>query len=1070
MDAIYFNLCPICKQDLKTQEVENRICFTNNLQLSHNKLEEEFNNFLNFFQKIFDKPREIQKMWAKRILAGESFAAVAPTGVGKTAFGLSIALHLAQKGSHSYIILPTTLLVTQSISNIKEYAYKAGLNIVINDVSLGDGKSELIRVAVYHSKLNKQEKEAFFQTLDSSRIVITTSQFLSKNFEYIKDKKFNFIFVDDVDAILKASKNVDKILHLLGFRYKNGKWEGEPSGCLVVSTATAKKGKKAELFRTLLKFDIGSSRFAIRNIEDIVINRKDIDVLKRILREMRTGGLIYTPTVEEAKNLQGALCAEFKIGIATADSKTDFQRFEQGEVDYLIGTAAFYGTLVRGLDLPEKIRFAVFYGLPVFRIKVEDIHNASEKLISILAYLFQEQEEIKKFLPLGKLTPQKLKIIREAIIKILNSGREISNKDVVFRQGEIVFPDILTYIQASGRTSRFHSGGITKGASFILEEDKEVVHAFIKRASFYELEVREKSLDEIDFSTLNQEIDRTRKEYKKFSEDIIKPALFIVESPTKARSISRFFGKPSIRVINNIPAYEVATSNYILTITACLGHITDLTTERGFHGVEVGEKFIPIYASLKRCRECGYQFTAELLNCPKCNSQDLDDSKNRIDALRKLAQQSGLVIVGTDPDSEGEKIAWDIRNLLSGFADIKRAEFHEVTRKAITNALNNLRDMDTNLVKAQIVRRIEDRWIGFTLSEKLWQRFGDKNLSAGRAQTPVLGWIIQRAEENKSKKKIAIIKEWQLELDAEKEELEIEIELLSEERKEVSPLPPYTTDTLLRDANNLLKFDVRKCMTLAQDLFERGLITYHRTNSTRVSDQGMRIAKTYLGEDFSPREWFAQGAHECIRPTRPVDRYTLLRLIYEGMILDGLSSQHLALYDLIFRRFMASQCKNFNVLEARYKIKYDGKEVTEERVLNAEGKAFTLYKNYRLKPSLPTGKFEIKAQIREVPKVPLYTQSEIVQEMKERGIGRPSTYATIIEKLFLRKYIVEKNTKILPTSRGISIYKYLVQNYYNFVSEERTRILEEKMDQIEKNELDYLDALTELYEEINSIK
>ena len=310
-----------------------------------------------------------------------------------------------------------------------------------------------------------------------------------------------------------------------------------------------------------------------------------------------------------------------------------------------------------------------------------------------------------------------------------------------------------------------------------------------------------------------------------------------------------------------------------------------------------------------------------------------------------------------------------------------------------------------------------------------------------------------------------------LDVEDSKEELELEIELLEERGEERVPLPPYTTDTMLRDANAILKIPARDAMKLAQDLFESGLCTYHRTDSTRVSEVGLRIAKEYLGDDFVPRDWYMEGAHECIRPTRPIPKDTLQRLIQEGVIqVEEITSRHLALYDLIFKRFMASQCKPYRVKVARYLIRYDGKEIEEERILEAEGKAVELYKwSVWVKPELPTGKVRVKAEIRTVPKAPLFTQSDIVRLMKERGIGRPSTYATIVDRLFMRNYVIEKNGRVIPTKRGIDVFNYLASNYGKFVSEERTRLLEEKMDAVERGELDYFKALQELYEEIREI-
>ncbi len=1001
---------------------------------------------------------------------GESFAAVAPTGIGKTSFGILMALFFAKKKRKIYMIFPTTLLVNQAIEKIEEYSSKLGIDICLNE------ECEGIKIAFYHGNLKKSEKEKFFEILrnKSYDILITTTAFLPKNFKDINNV-FDFIFVDDVDAVLKASKNVDRILQLLGFYKTKEGWRGKARGVLMVSTATAKKGKKANLFRELLNFDVGSTTYAVRNIEDIVINSSKISDLKRILKLMGKGGIIYARKSDEAELIYEELKNEFKIGIVSSISKKDYELFEKGELDYLVGTAYFYGTLVRGLDLPEKIRFVVFYKAPVFRIRIEDIDSLSTNMLKVLALIFRDDERLRKFIPyLNSLSNTQEKELRGIIKQLIAEGKQ-RKKDVVIREKEVIFPDLRTYIQGSGRASRLFAGGITKGASFLLEDDEEILNAFVERAKYYDITF--KDLSEVDFDTLIKEIDETRMRFRKRGEakDIIKPTLFVVESPTKAKQIARFFGQPTLKIFKYDDrvaiAYEVPTTDRVLLITASLGHITDLITNKAFHGVEVNKVFRPIYASIKKCRNCSYQFTEERENCPRCGSSEIDDSKSRIELLRRLAKQSGNVIIGTDPDAEGEKIAWDIKNLLIGCGEIRRAEFHEVTRKAIMNALENLREIDENLVKAQIVRRIEDRWIGFVLSQKLWEVFNNRNLSAGRAQTPVLGWIIRRAEENREKKKVAFIEELNLSIENwDKEEIEMEIGLIEEKIELRSPLPPYTTDTLLNDANSILRFSANETMKIAQELFENGIITYHRTDSTTVSDVGLRIAKEYLGDDFLGRKWEKEGAHECIRPTRPLDRYDLERLIQEGVIAtENLTWRHLALYDLIFRRFMASQCRNFEVKLRKYEIRYDGNRLEEERVVEAKGKAYELYKSVWVKKPLPEGKYRFKVKIIRVPKAPLYTQSDIVSLMKQKGIGRPSTYATIIEKLFLRNYIIEKNRKLIPTEIGRRVFSYLSRNYGKFVSEERTRALEEKMDKIERGLADYTETLRELYNEIKEI-
>ncbi|MEM4539896.1 MAG: reverse gyrase [Archaeoglobaceae archaeon] len=1041
MDVVYQNLCPVCGKDLTSYEINLRFCNSNK---THFCVDDDLMPFLEFFKKCIGEPREIQKMWAKRVLNGDSFTLTAPTGIGKTSFGLAISLFLAMNGKRCYIIFPTSILVKQAVENLKSYSEKIGLDLSLND-------TEKFPVGFYHSDI--EDKGAFFEKIGEFRILITTAQFLAKNFEKMKDLTFDFIFVDDVDAVLKASKNVERILSLLGF----GK--GAEKGVLVVSTATAKLGKNVELFRKFLNFSIGSSQYYLRNIEDVIVDKKED--LPELLKRLGPGGLIYVRSIDECEKIYEELKSAFKIGIVTSKSSKDFELFSRGELDYLVGTAHYYGILVRGLDLPERIRFAIFIGCPVHRFRIEDIEKVPITTLRALTLILREDERLEKFVPKLNFI-KKIENELRAILKEVIAEGNLKVRDAVIRKGEVIIPDVRTYLQASGRTSRLHARGITKGASFVFEEDAEILRAFIERAKYYDIAFG--YIKNVDLDRLKKEIDESRK--RKEEVELIKPALLVVESPTKAKQISRFFGKPSVRFIDSIPVYEVPTEKYLLLITATLGHLTDLVINRGYYGVL--DNFTPVYGTIKKCKKCGNQFTDEE-SCPKCGSAEVDDAIKRISALRKLSQETEFVIIGTDPDSEGEKIAWDLSNLLCG--KIKRVEFHEITKKEITKALNNLREINENLLKAQVVRRIEDRWIGFVLSQKVQNYFGKKYLSAGRAQTPALGWVVDRFRASRIRKSIAFIPELDLAIESDQKEFEIIIELIEDKFETRTPMPPYTTNSLLFDANAILKLSTKQAMEVAQDLFENGLITYHRTDSTRVSEYGMRLAQEYLGENFKGREWFAEGAHECIRPTRAIDRFTLERLIEERVFdIDGFGWAHFALYDLIFRRFMASQCKDFEVHIKKYRITANGKSFEEERIVEAKGKAFELYKSVWVKKELTEGKFKVQAEVRKVPSAQLLTQAELIRLMKERGIGRPSTYAVIVDKLFARNYVLEKNGRLIPTKDGISVYDFLISNYAPFISESRTRALEEKMDAIERGKVDYLDALKELYEEIKKIE
>jgi reverse gyrase len=371
---------------------------------------------------------------------------------------------------------------------------------------------------------------------------------------------------------------------------------------------------------------------------------------------------------------------------------------------------------------------------------------------------------------------------------------------------------------------------------------------------FFELNIEQLKKEIEDERELVKNIKAGKIEKKK--EELMKTILFIVESPNKARTISSFFGKPSIRNFGGIKVYEVSLGNAHLIITASKGHILELTTDPiGLFGIEYKDgKFYPYYNTIKKCLNCGAQFTEyKDGRCPYCGSTNIDDSINRIKVLQDLAQEVDLIVIGTDPDTEGEMIAYSLYLVLYPFnRNIKRAEFHEVTKTAILNALQNLRDIDLNLVKSQVVRRIEDRWLGFSLSQIVQKHFNKNWLSAGRVQTPVLGWVIDRfIERNKSRSYILEItledgRKLYIDTDIKNrrninkvvrnlKDKEIEILEYKENEEKIDPLPPYITSTILQDANTILKIGVDRIMQILQELFESALITYHRTDSTRIS-------------------------------------------------------------------------------------------------------------------------------------------------------------------------------------------------------------------------------------------
>jgi len=1170
----------------------------------------EYESFKSLFSNIIGfPPFGPQKSWIIRVLRRESFAIIAPPGLGKTTFGMVSSIYFSQKNGKSILIFPTRSLVKQAVDRISEFTKKVEIET---------------KLLYYHSGLNESQREELYKSLIDGdfNIFISTNRFIIDRINEIKDTKYDFLFVDDVDTALKSSKSADSILNLAGFskeditavkdilrkaredesaytkiqEIRGNKLKGKT---IVFSSATLTKGNP--VLSALMGFRPGSSMIYIRKIIDTYtrLPKNDSDVVKLLrilLKKLGDGGLIFVPVdkgQEYAKWLEQQL-TDLNVAAITSAQANKIDEFVNGNLYALIGSATHYGILVRGIDIPWRIKYAIFVGIPKFKFKIGDIMNivALSRILSILSIITKDREVIN----LARRVRGKLRKLSPAAIAMLNSqtregkledetllkAYEVANKylkdneilnkvaelgDLVISSGNMLIPDYLTYIQASGRTSRIYGGELTTGLSVLLVDDDNLFRILNKKLSLV--------LDDITWHELNLENDRIgnenlhdivskinderKKIYKIKTEGEVEPSLqrvktilFIVESPNKAKTISNFFSKPSIRQIENIRAYETVLEDKILIVAASGGHVYDLTTQnQGIYGVDVSRKnnhyeFTPYYNTIKRCKN-GHQFTDYKDNgkCPICGTTEIiTDKTMTIEALRKLALEVDEILVGTDPDTEGEKIAWDIYLALRPFnPNIKRAEFHEVTRKAILQAINNPRSFNVYLVESQIVRRVEDRWIGFKLTEKVRQYVSENptikfrkeyinNLSAGRVQTPVLNWIVTRYEcynnhklrvyyttielEENQKLSFYVVKNHDASI---RKSSKVCIKIKNAEKREdtVNPLPPYTTDTLLYDSNTFYGISAQDTMKIAQDLFELGLITYHRTDSTRISNTGIGIAENYLKEIlgdvyskvFKPRSWGEEGAHEAIRPTRPLDEDQLKLLIDEGELelAKKLTNNHFRIYDLIFRRFITSQLMPLNVIKER--IEYEGygdceKEETKLLLLQSFSEFITAI-DFPLKQAdyskflyLPTtrvikgsivdkigGKKEFEAklqgsfiksliiegsQIKDY--IDLYTQADIISEMKKKQIGRPSTYATIINTILKRGYVLEskKSRKLIPTTLGIEVNKYLNQNFSKFVSEERTRGLLCLMDKIETGNENYINVLNEVYKEISEIR
>ena len=1139
--AIFENLCPNCGGDISSERLSKGLpcekCLPDEVKReevceflkegelkNYCELDEEVSKWEKFFkEKLGSPPWSLQKSWARKVFLKRSFAMLAPTGVGKTTFGLSIASYLSRRGERSYIILPTQLLVEQTAERIKRFGIKEDELIVWGKLS--DRRKR---------ELKKRIEEKDF------RILITTSMFLYKNYE-ILPKDFRFVFVDDVDSFLKTAKNVDKALLLLGFDEedinkaleliklkekpnKSGKdWEEirrrseelreisqKVNGVIAVSSATGNpRSNRIKLFRELLGFEVGRPVLSMRNIVDLYEKPENMrEALLNRIKELGRGGLVFLSSdygKEEVDKLKKFL---IKNGVKAITYEEDLTPFEKGEADIAIGISSYKNPLARGIDLPHVVKYAVFYGVPKIRVSLKVDTSVSHLLWALLSVrpLVSKDEELREYLKkldnwIQKLrkysflsedfierTPslkERIETLRREIYEFLKNPKLLekikNSKEITLRvEGDsytLVVADVTGYLQASGRTSRMYAGGLTKGLSLILVDDDKAFRNLERKVRWFNQDIEFRKISEVNLKEVLSEIEKEREKVKRilsgevkaeFKEQV-KPVLVVVESPNKARTIANFFGKPVNRKIEGIDLLEVLVGDIYLMITASLGHILDLVKDKAFHGVEIKNgDFIPIY-------------------------EPIEGKEKIIKGLREISKEVESVLIGTDPDTEGEKISWDLGEILSPYIkNIKRIEFHEVTRKAIRKAIAEPRSFNENLVKAQLVRRIADRWVGFEVSRLLQNVFEKSWLSGGRVQIPVLGWIIEREREYRKKKHVVSLTfrengkwlriEFEFENKKEAKEFfenlkEIEVEVLEEKEEAKSPNPPFTTDTMLKAASDSYRFSVPKTMQLAQELFEYGLITYHRTDSTRVSEVGIGIAKEWILEEFGkeyfyPRVWGEGGAHECIRPTKPLDVEELRSMIYAGQ-LQNLSREHLLLYELIFKRFMASQMKPVKVKVKRVRVKALGREkeitITTEII---EG-GFNRIQRVELNPDLK-GKVNVenRKELRSVPKAYLYTQGSLVEEMKRKGIGRPSTYATIVSKLLERGYVIERNGFLIPTKLGKQVYEFLKskERVMPFVSEEFTRKLEKLMDEVEEGRENYRKIFEELYREVSEFE
>ncbi len=543
--------------------------------------------------------------------------------------------------------------------------------------------------------------------------------------------------------------------------------------------------------------------------------------------------------------------------------------------------------------------------------------------------------------------------------------------------------------------------------------------------------------------------------------------LVIVESPAKAKTINRYLGE-----------------NYL--VKASMGHIRDLPRKK--LGVDIDHDFHPDY---------------DIIPERKKIVADLQDLSGKVES----------VLLAADPDREGEAICWHLSEILEkSNKNIFRVLMHEITKKAVTKAFQNLVYLDQDKINAQQTRRILDRLVGYLISPLLWQKVG-RGLSAGRVQSIALRLICEREKEIKGfvpeeywtitahleasnppsfKANLAKIDGKKIKVKNEKSaaaivseirEIPFILQQIEVKKKKKNPSPPYITSSLQQDGFRVLRFPVKRTMSVAQKLYEGlelgemglvGLITYMRTDSVRVSDGAIASARNFIQGHFPPEylpkkarsyknKRQAQDAHEAIRPTS-------FELPPET-VRPYLKSEEYNLYKLIWNRFMASQMSSAQVEETVFEIEASRYQfVAKGEVLEFDGYLILypqLKKEEDILPKAREGEnltlldLDSKQNFTQPP--PRYTEGSLVRELEAKGIGRPSTYAPIIATLQGRVYVIKEKGRFIPTDLGLFVTDYLVKNFPDLMEFEFTARLEAELDLISEGKQEWRDYLRSYY-------
>ncbi len=551
-----------------------------------------------------------------------------------------------------------------------------------------------------------------------------------------------------------------------------------------------------------------------------------------------------------------------------------------------------------------------------------------------------------------------------------------------------------------------------------------------------------------------------------------KTALVIVESPAKARTIEKYLGKD-------------------FKVLASMGHLRDLP--KSTMGVDIEHGFTPQYIPVK-------------------GKEDI------ISQLKAAADKADMVYLATDPDREGEAIAWHLKELL-GLPDDKavRVTFNEITKKVVTESIKAPRDIDIDLVDAQQARRILDRIVGYELSPLLWKKIR-RGLSAGRVQSVATRMVVDREKEirafvpeeywlldavlrradgseftaryyGEGKKKVDIKSEEQVDkIIADVKDADFTIDSVKRGKKERSPSPPFITSTLQQEASRRLGMTPRRTMSIAQQLYEGvditgqgtiGLITYMRTDSLRLSEEALSAARSYItahyGEAYCPAQprryktrAGAQDAHEAIRPTNAA--------LAPEMVRKDLTREQYMLYRLIWGRFTACQMSNavydtFAVDAGcaghSFRASYSSLVFPGYTAVYDEERDDESEPNSKRIPNIAEGekaraaKLDKEQRFTQPPS--RYTEATLIRAMEEKGIGRPSTYAPTITTIISHEYVVKEGRYLRPTSLGEVVTGLMEERFPDIVDLKFTARMEDGLDEIEKGEKDWKQYLSDFY-------